>query len=773
MRKFIGVLLSVLCICCAAIGLTGCKKDKHIHAFDKQVITDEYKATDATCTEAATYYYSCSCGEKGAETFEYGSITNHNFVNGRCTYCGKEQEESSLAFTLLNDETYEVSGIGSCTDTEIVIPSVYNNKPVTSIGEHAFSGYNLTSVIIPDTVTTIGWGAFESCSELISVTIPGSVTTIGYVAFGGSGLTSVTMGKGVSHIGSYAFTSCVRLLSVTIPDSVETIAEGAFFYCLKLVEVINNSNLDIVKGNREYGDIGSYALNIKKGGATDIVNKNNYLFYTSENVNYLLDYIGKDSDLTLPSDYNGQSYQIYDYAFAVRNELARIAIPDKVTSIGYAAFRGCSGVESIIVSAGNTAYSSINNCLIDTTSGTLIFGCKNSVIPNDKSITAIGEGAFNFCSDLTSIIIPDSVTTIGESAFSGCSGLTSVTIGNGVASILDRAFSGCSRLTNINISSIESWCKINGLRNLMSDTSCNKKLYINEEEITELIIPDSVTYIGSFAFYNCNGLTDIILSDNITHIGNYVFAKCEELKNVSIGNGVTSIGAGAFAGCGKLKYNEYDNAYYLGNDDNPYYALIEAKDTAITSCKIVNEKTKLIASRAFGDCRQLSEITIPDSVLYIDSEVFRDCRGLTDIRIPDSVVDIRDKAFMLCTGLTNLTIGNGVKSIEYAAFAGCVELANVTIPNGVVNIGDCAFSGCDKLANIVISESLNHIGSYAFGGIACVDEWAFDGCRNLISISFTGTIADWKNITKGSNWNYAVPTDCVIHCTDGDITISD
>ena len=342
-----------------------------------------------------------------------------------------------------------------------------------------------------------------------------------------------------------------------------------------------------------------------------------------------------------------------------------------------------------------------------------------------------------------------------------------------MASILDRAFSGCSRLTNINISSIESWCKINGLRNLMSDTSCNKKLYINEEEITELIIPDSVTYIGSFAFDNCNGLTDIILSDNITHIGNYVFAKCEELKNVSIGNGVTSIGAGAFAGCGKLKYNEYDNAYYLGNDDNPYYALIEAKDTAITSCKIVNEKTKLIASRAFRDCRQLSEITIPDSVLYIDSEVFRDCRGLTDIRIPDSEVDIRDKAFMLCTGLTNLTIGNGVKSIEYAAFAGCVELANVTIPNGVVNIGDCAFSGCDKLANIVISESLNHIGSYAFGGIACVDEWAFDGCRNLISISFTGTIADWKNIDKGSYWNNNVSTTCVIHCTDGDIKISD
>ena len=175
MRKIFGVLLSVLCICCAAIGLTGCKKDKHIHAFDKQVITDEYKATDATCTEKATYY-SCECGEKGAETFEYGSTTEHNFVNGSCTYCGKKQETSlGLAFTLLDDGTYEVSGIGSCTDTEIVILSVYNDKPVTSIGNYAFSDCTgLTSVTIPDSVTSIGYSAFDVCSRLKTVFYKGS-----------------------------------------------------------------------------------------------------------------------------------------------------------------------------------------------------------------------------------------------------------------------------------------------------------------------------------------------------------------------------------------------------------------------------------------------------------------------------------------------------------------------------------------------------------------------------------------------------------------------
>ena len=295
MRKILGVLLSVLCICCAAIGLTGCKQDKHIHSFDKQVITDEYKAIDATCTKKATYYYSCVCGEKGTETFEYGSTTDHNFVNGSCTYCGKEQESSkNLAFTLLDDGTYEVSGIGSCTDTEIIIPSVYNDKPVTSIGDSAFNGYSgLTSVTIPDSVTSIGYSAFSGCSGLTSVTIPDSVTSIGSGAFEYcSGLTSVTIGNGVTSIGYSAFGGCY-----------------------KLVEVINKSGLNITKGSSDNGDIAYYALNVKSGGTSDIVNKDGYLFYTYDNVNYLVAYVGSDTNLTLPDDYNGQNYELNNYAF--------------------------------------------------------------------------------------------------------------------------------------------------------------------------------------------------------------------------------------------------------------------------------------------------------------------------------------------------------------------------------------------------------------------------------------------------------------------------
>ena len=468
MRKFIGVLLSVLCICCAAIGFTGCKKDKHIHTFDKQVITDEYKATDATCTEAATYYYSCECGEKGTETFEYGSplghsftnyvsdnnatctqdgtktakcdrcnekdtikdidsklhhsyteqivsdeylaapatctkkatyyyscvcgekgtetfeygsTTDHNFVNGRCTYCGKEQEASKgLAFTLLNDGTYEVSGIGSCTDTEIVILSIYNDKPVTSIGDSAFRGCSrltsviipdsvtsiggsafrgcgrLTSVIIPDSVTSIGESAFRGCSGLTSVTIPDSVTSIGESAFSYcSGLTSVTIGNNVTSIGWGAFYGCSGLTSVTIGGSVASIGGGAFEGCYKLVEVINKSGLNITKGSSDNGFIAYYALNVKKDGTSDIVNKEGYLFYTYDNVNYLLAYVGSNTNLTLPDDHNGQNYKLNNSAFWDCSGLTSVTIPNSVTSIGYSAFYNCIGLTSVTIGGSVTS----------------------------------------------------------------------------------------------------------------------------------------------------------------------------------------------------------------------------------------------------------------------------------------------------------------------------------------------------------------------------------------------------------------------------------
>ena len=175
----------------------------------------------------------------------------------------------------------------------------------------------------------------------------------------------------MTSIGNYAFYGCSGLTSVTIPNSVTSIGNYAFDGCYKLVEVINKSGLNITKGNRDNGNIAYYALSVKKDGTSDIVNKYDYLFYTYDNVNYLVAYVGSNTDLTLPDDYNGQNYKIYKYAFS-----------------------GCGGLTSVTI---------------------------------PSSVTSIGDSAFSYCSGLTSVTIPNSVTSIGKSAFEGCRGLKNIT----------------------------------------------------------------------------------------------------------------------------------------------------------------------------------------------------------------------------------------------------------------------------------------------------------------------------------------------------------
>ena len=186
--------------------------------------------------------------------------------------------------------------------------------------------------------------------------------------------------------------------------------------------------------------------------------------------------LGSNTDLTLPDDYNGQNYKLYNYAFYRCSGLTSVTIPDSVTSIGDWAFDGCSG--------------------------------------------------------LTSVTIPNSVTSIGDWAFRGCRGLTSVTIGNSVTSIGDWAFFNCSGLKDIYITDLTAWCNISGLNYLMSCNSIDKKLYLNNNLVTTLTIPDSVTTIGSGAFRGCSGLTSIIIPDSVTSIDWYAFSGCSGLTSI-------------------------------------------------------------------------------------------------------------------------------------------------------------------------------------------------------------------------------------------------
>ena len=550
--------------------------------------------------------------------------------------------------------TYSVSGgeatITDCNTSisgEVTIPSTLGGYPVTSIGSSAFSFCTrLTSVTIPDSVTSIGSSAFYYCTSLISVTIPDSVTSIGNSAFSfctrltGVYITDLEAWCKISfassdanplHYAENLYLNNELVTDLVIPDGVTSIGSSAFYNCIGLTSV------------------------------------------------------------TIPDSVTS----IGSWAFDNCTGLTSVTIPDSVNCIGSYAFRGCTGLTSIQVEEGNTVYHSAGNCLVETAGKTLILGCKNSQIPQDGSVTSIGNYAFEGCTGLTSVTIPDSVTSIGDDAFRNCTGLTTVTIGDSVTSIGYRAFYDCTSLTSVTIGD--------------SVTSIADYAFRNCTGLTSVTIGDSVTSIGEDAFYNCKGLTSITIPDSVTSIGDYAFNNCTGLTSITIPDSVTSIGDYAFRNCTGLTYNIYDNGKYLGNSNNPYVVIMDTASTDITACTI-HEDTKIIGEEAFYNCTGLTSVTIPDSVTSIGSSAFSGCTSLTSITIGNSVTSIASYAFENCTGLTSITIPDSVTSIEHGAFSYCSSLTSITIPKNVTSL-DCypyynnSFSGCSSLTGIWVDEN--------------------------------------------------------------------
>ncbi|MCD7728427.1 MAG: leucine-rich repeat domain-containing protein [Clostridia bacterium] len=404
-----------------------------------------------------THWLECSgCGDKKDETA-------HSFDGYTCTVCGYAMTPSEgLSYTISTDGSYyTVSGIGTCEDTDIVIPSTHENIAVTAIATNAFKQQTqITSVYVPDSVTQIGSGAFGGCSGLTSMTLPfvgssasasraSSSTLFGYIfgtevtasdtytqqfystsgyaryylpynlttvtITGGSlfygafyackNLESVTLGENVTSIGNWAFYNCTSLVSVTLGNSVTTINGYAFYGCTKL------KNLNIPDSVTEIGD-GVFT-------SCDALTYNEYEggYYLGNNSNSYL-YLVKIEDTTITTfTINTNAKYIGSEVFFNCSALESITIPDSVTYIGAAAFQNCSTLESITIPDTVTHLGSMafRNCT----------ALKNVTI--GSGITAIDDYMFNRCSALESITIPSTITYIGTNTFYACTKLTSVT----------------------------------------------------------------------------------------------------------------------------------------------------------------------------------------------------------------------------------------------------------------------------------------------------------------------------------------------------------
>ena len=670
-----------------------------------------------------------------------------------------------------------------CTSiTSITIP-----KSVTSIGSGAF--YNcdsLTSVTIQDSVTSIGSSAFRNCDSLTSVTIPNSVTSIGSSAFYNcDSLTSVTIPNSVTSIGEYAFYDCSSLTSVNIPYTVLYIGDKAFFNSQNTTTVyIAFPSTPSAWASSWYGS----GIKIVYDKTVTSGSDENYNYYILDAGIHLTEYIGSNTVVEIPEYIDGKkvvglgsifksnttvsSVTISDGIKAIPyrmfygcTSLTSVTIPDSVTSIGDDAFSGCTSLTSVtigdgVTSIGSSAFSgctsltsvrigdsvtsigdyafydcaSLTSVTIPdsvTSIGDWAFGNCDSLtsvtIPN--SVTSIGSSAFRWCDSLTSVTIGNSVTSIGEDAFYCCTSLKSVTIGNSVTSIGDWAFEDCRSLDDVYYTSdIASWLNISFSNETANPLNNGANLYLNGELATDIVIPDSVTSIGGFAFAGCTAEINWGNNPTIGTIGSYAFSGYRG-TSVTIPNSVTSIGGSAFEDCDSL--------------------------TSIT----IGDGVKSIGSYAFAYCRSLTSVTIPNSVTSIGGSAFEHCDSLTSVAIPDSVTSIGSRAFWGCDSLSSVTIGDSVTSIGGNTFWGCDSLSSVTIGDSVTSIGYGAFANCTSLTSVTIPDSVTMIEGYAFSD-----------CASLTSVTFEGTVAQWNAISKGSYWNDGTPFTKVV-CSNGTVRV--
>lgn len=332
----------------------------------------------------------------------------------------------------------------------------------------------------------------------------------------------------------------------------------------------------------------------------------------------------------------------------------------------------------------------------------------NKVVIYENSVKTIGMAAFEYCSSLADIVLPEGVTTIARSAFNGCTKLSEINIPKKITAINNATFSGCVSLRNMIIPD--------------NIQSIGGRAFWHCKGLVSVVIPNSVKSIEYEAFNGCSALKSIVLPEGMTLIKKWTFADCSSLVDVTLPSTMTTLEYGAFENCTSLRSVTIPNS--VNTVDAPFYGCSSLSDikvpdylyetsifsgTGITDIT-VPEGTTVVGS--FADCTKLASITFPEGIKALTD--FSGCSSLRAIDIPDGVSVIGSALFRGCVNLTKVTIPNSVVSLEWFAFSDCSSLTRITIPNHIATISSGAFSGCSLLTNVTLGSGVASIEDIAF-----------------------------------------------------------
>ena len=536
--------------------------------------------------------------------------------------------------------------------------------------------------------------------------------------------------------------------NVRIPATIEglpvtTIADGAGAGCANLASISISASFS---GNGSQAFVGCTSLNICNVDPTSS--------YLSANLNVLFD---ADEELVAAPSANGHNGTytvpgtttgIRGYAFANRNDLTNITIPEGVLSIGEHAFFGCEGLTNVSIPQSTT---SIGDYAFSDCSGL-------ETVSLPAALTNLGEHAFSHCVKLAGITLPAGLTHIAGHVFSHCSSLQAISMPAGLSSIDEHAFSHCSLLATVTIGT--------GI------TEIGDYAFSECGHLTGIVIPNGVTRIGGHAFSGCHRFASVVIPAGVTSIGNHAFSECRKLPEMTIPHGVVHLGKSIFSNCrGLTSIDLPETLTSIGS--SAFYLCLTLESVVIPegvtsipadlfhSCEalenvVIPEGVTSIGKGAFSSCVSLISITIPGGVTSIEESTFENCTMLKSVNIPEGVTSIGKKAFR-SSGLEQVIIPEGVTRIDWEVFGFCENLESVTIPSNVTTISaepsppptffggqeSAAFSGCTSLTTVTIPGNVATIGISAFSGCVNLTTIIFEGdAPEVLAVAFSGISPD-------------------------------